>query len=288
MTKIVNKNIAKILEKGTPRQRMLLLANHIAETATNKPGFLSDSEFAALVESFKSPAEIRLYKKYKAVNSALQSLLPYLAQLRLSYRVEYTRIEGYSLLSRSYSNFEISFNAMLYNIKDKKQRTDLLNSFIKNSIVHFAIPQKTIKKFGDMESEFLTLSIVQPDNRTHTRARKITLSEIIEDHRKRAMKLLSSIKTLLKALKDYIDENDIQLTAYNDFIKEVENEITKDSPSTRRIHSSKEEQKTLFDHSDFQNLRFWMEYSNERNFYPKYDEAEIDQIEYNHYRSNYL
>ena len=288
MQKKVINNIDKIIENGTPRQRMLLLANHIAETATNKPGFLSDSEFSALVESFKSPAEIKLYKKYKAANSALQRLLPYLAQLRLSYRVEYTRIEGYSLLCSSYADFEISINFMLYNIKDSKLRSELLNIFVKNSIVHFAIPKKKIDRFGDMKAEFLDLSIKQHDKKISGKVSKITLNEIISEHRDRAMKLLSSIKTLLKALKDYIDENNIQITAYNDFIKEVEKEITKDNPSKKRVRSSKGEQKNLFDHSDFQSLRFWMDFSDERNFYPKYDEAEINQTEYDNYRSTYL
>ena len=284
---MAKKNIGKILEKGTAKQRMLLLANHIAETATNKPGFLSDSEFTALVESFKTPAEIRLYGRYKAASSALQSLLPYLAQLRLSYRVEYTRIEGYCLVYHSYLNFETSVNLVLESIKDSKQRATILDAFIKNAVVHFAIPKKDIVD-SEKKTEFFDLSIIKSNEQNSSKVRQITLSEIITDHRNRAMKLLSSIKTLLKALKDYIEENDIQITAYNDFIKEIENEINKDKPPIPNSLSTKGVQIPMHEHYDFRSLRVWLDFSKERNFYPEYDKAEINQSEYDNYRSNYL
>lgn len=282
---MTKKNIGKILEKGTAKQRMLLLANHIAETATNKPGFLSDSEFTALVESFKTPAEIRLYKRYKAANSALQSLLPYLAQLRLSYRVEYTRIEGYCLLYNSYLNFATSVNLVLESIKDSKLRARILESFIRKAVTHFAIPKKHIMD-SEKKTEFFDLSIIKSIEQKSDKESQTTLSEIIADHRNRAMKILSSIKTLLKALKDYIEENDIQITAYNDFIKEVEKEITKDKPKHNTL--SRSVQKPINEHYDFMTLRAWLDLSDERNFYPEYDKAEINQAEYDNYRSTYL
>ena len=203
---MIKKNISRILEKGSAKQRMILLANHIAETATDKPGFLSDSEFTALVESFKTPAEIKLYRRYKEANTALQALLPYLSQLRLLYNTEIARIEGLCLLDFTYREIEDLISFTLYTIKDEKQKAELLETFVNNSNFLFANPKKKIEEHEGEKKEHYELSITEPRRRKFGGGEDITLTAMALGRKNRAMSLLSSIKTLLKLSLIHISE----------------------------------------------------------------------------------
>ena len=98
------------------------------------------------------------------------------------------------------------------------------------------------------------------------------------------MSLLSSIKTLLKALRDYIEENDFQIETYTNFIDTIEKEVTKEDPFLRRysknaflsLAKTEEEREKL------------IKTFGDTFFLPDYDEAEINQKEYDKYRSSYL
>ncbi len=281
---MIKKNISRILEKGSAKQRMILLANHIAETATDKPGFLSDSEFTALVESFKTPAEIKLYRRYKEANTALQALLPYLSQLRLLYNTEIARIEGLCLIDFTYREIEDLISFTLYTIKDEKQKAELLETFVNNSNFLFANPKKKIEEHEGEKKEHYELSITEPRRRKFGGGEDITLTAMALGRKNRAMSLLSSIKTLLKALRDYIEENDFQIETYTNFIDTIEKEVTKEDPFLRRysknaflsLAKTEEEREKL------------IKTFGDTFFLPDYDEAEINQKEYDKYRSSYL
>ena len=281
---MIKKNISRILEKGSAKQRMILLANHIAETATDKPGFLSDSEFTTLVESFKTPAEIKLYRRYKEANTALQALLPYLSQLRLLYNTEIARIEGLCLLDFTYREIEDLISFTLYTIKDEKQKAELLETFVNNSNFLFANPKKKIEEHEGEKKEHYELSITEPRRRKFGGGEDITLTAMALGRKNRAMSLLSSIKTLLKALRDYIEENDFQIETYTNFIDTIEKEVTKEDPFLRRysknaflsLAKTEEEREKL------------IKTFGDTFFLPDYDEAEINQKEYDKYRSSYL
>ena len=283
------KNIGKILEKGSAKQRMILLSNHVAETATDKPGFLSPVEFDTLVESFKTPAEIKLYRRYKEANKALQALLPYLSQLRLLYNIEIAKIEGLCLLHFTYGETQELVNRTLSSIKDETQRAELLEAFIQNSSFLFANPKKDIERHGEGEEQELTewyeLSITEPRRRKfETGGEDITFTMMALGRKNRAMSLLSRIKTLLKALRDYIEENDFRIETYTDFIDTIEKEVTKEDPIFQR-YSKKAFLKSAETEEEKEKL---LGIFGDTFFMPDYDEAVINQKEYDKYRSSYL
>ena len=281
---MIKKNISRILEKGSAKQRMILLANHIAETATDKPGFLSDSEFTALVESFKTPAEIKLYRRYKEANTALQALLPYLSQLRLLYNIEIARIEGLCLLDFTYREIEDLISFTLYTIKDEKQKAELLETFVNNSSFLFANPKKKIEQREGEIREYYELSTTEPRRRSSGEGDNITFTAMALGRKERAMSLLSRIKTLLKALRDYIEENDFRIETYTDFIDTIEKEVTKEDPIFQR-YSKKAFLKSAETEEEKEKL---LGIFGDTFFMPDYDEAVINQKEYDKYRSSYL
>jgi len=278
------KNISRILEKGSAKQRIVLLSNHIAETATDKPGFLSDSEFTTLVESFKTPAEIKLYRRYKEANTALQALLPYLSQLRLLYNIEIARIEGLCLLDFTYREIEDLISFTLYTIKDEKQKAELLETFVNNSSFLFANPKKKIEQREGEIREYYELSTTEPRRRSSGEGDNITFTAMALGRKERAMSLLSRIKTLLKALRDYIEENDFRIETYTDFIDTIEKEVTKEDPIFQR-YSKKAFLKSAETEEEKEKL---LGIFGDTFFMPDYDEAVINQKEYDKYRSSYL
>lgn len=275
---MAKRNIESILAKGSAKQRMLLLSNHIAETTTGKSGFLSESDFDKLVGSFKTPAEIKLYNRYKNANTAIQSLLPYLAQLRLLYREQIARIDSFCLLAHTYEQVETLVNSTLSTIKSDKQRTELLDTLLSKTAFFYAKP---LKKSDNEDPTTYKLSIEDVSAHKTEQIKSMSLTSGAHEHKSRATEILVLIKTVLKALKDYVEQNDFQITSYNDFLKEVENEIAqqnfmftnfKKSVKVKRRGPGGEVEEEYHD--------FY--------FYPEYNAAGVDELEYNRLRRIYL
>lgn len=263
---MAKKDISSIILTGTPKQRMMLLANHIAETSTDKPGFLTDSEFDKLTASFKTPAEIRIYNKYRNANRIFSGLLPYLAQLRLQYKLNSSKFNTFFSLIMVYHEIEGVLNEALF-IADsnKKLREKLLSLFLNSSLI-FVDSTKVQDEDGreyiefelDKDKEYILRGLVfsKPDGTTEELPGlgvKGGLEGMADKMLRRNSECLAKIKGVLTALKEFIEEEDIQIKAYNDFIKEVEEEVTNDDTGM-------------------------MDYP----YCPKYSEIDMDVDEYNY------
>jgi hypothetical protein len=216
----VNKNtVEKILLKGTPKQRALLIANHLSEANLGKKGFLTDSELAALTDSFESELELKVYRTFKRRHEFVSAFLANLSQARLSYKEVLERLEKFLLIRMGNDDFEDVVNNLLDLIPDKKTKAKGLT---------------LVKSY----QRFPLYRFIKPDEAGLIRIDDNRLDEIIEQLRKRVNQEQISLKTSIQALKDYMEETGFNVTVFKMFLKEVEHWAKSQKGMTLTLMSS--------------------------------------------------
>ncbi len=64
------KDISKSIKNGSAKNKVKLIAEHYALLQTNSKGLFSDSEAQELIDSLKTPQEIRLFTKPLCIENA--------------------------------------------------------------------------------------------------------------------------------------------------------------------------------------------------------------------------
>lgn len=257
--KLLNKagKTEEILTKGTPKQRVLLLANHIAGLSIGEPGILSEEEFNNLVSSFKTDKERALYYKFKKLEENMRTALSLLFQYKNAYREQIAIINGYCLLWESYYlSSKLIFN-LKYVIEDEEARNNYINSVL------------------DKHDNFLTRNIINIDRLTYTPDR-VNLLAIIDIHKRQAKNLLVEFKTLLTAIRASIKENGFRIKPHIKRCNMAEKEIMSIVSTIPKETTIKEEPETLSKKSE------------KHYVYPDYKALEIDENRYKHYREKVI
>ena len=207
------KDLSKILAKGTARKRVLLLANHIAQTAFVEDGFLSENEFSALMNSIKTDGDIRIYNLIRKAEQDLRFFLLYLNQIKLGYFDVVSQIIGYFLLRKSYKKTEDMANTLLGFVKDKK---DAVNE-IKKCDFLLAVT--------DEDEEGFVIIDTSKKGGKNNNSESYNLDDLMEILKHRAKELLIRLKTGIKLARDYMGENGAAIKAYKKRLKEIENAV---------------------------------------------------------------
>jgi hypothetical protein len=203
----VNKGaVEKTLLKGTPKQRAILLANHIAEVNMDGKGFLTEAEFTALSNSFKTDQEIAAYNRYRKVYDLLRNFLPNLSQARMTYQITLERLEKFILVRRSNYDFEDAINSMIELMPDKKTKD---------------AAKKRIKHFSNMA----LLRSIETDKEVFIKAtaKGGLLDDSIKEAKKTAKVEQIELKTGITLVKDYLSETGINVKVFAAFVKQIEN-----------------------------------------------------------------
>lgn len=119
---MAKKDIGKILTTGSPKQRMLLIAEDIARGKYFQERLLTDSEFNQLSESFKKPNEIKIWNEFRRADETITNALNNLQGSKFEVLMNYSNLRGYILVWNSIENAELLVNSVLHEIKDIKDR----------------------------------------------------------------------------------------------------------------------------------------------------------------------
>ncbi len=119
---MAKKNIGKILTTGSPKQRILLIAEDIARGKYFQEKLLTDSEFNQLSNSFKKPNEIKLWNEFRRLDDTVTNAIINLQGLKFEVLMNYSNLRGYILVWNSIENTELLVNSVLHEIKDPKER----------------------------------------------------------------------------------------------------------------------------------------------------------------------
>ena len=119
---MAKKDIGKILTTGSPKQRILLIAEDIARGKYFQEKLLTDSDFNQLSNSFKKPNEIKLWNEFRRLDDTVTNAIVNLQGLKFEVLMNYSNLRGYILVWNSIENTELLVNSVLHEIKDPKER----------------------------------------------------------------------------------------------------------------------------------------------------------------------
>jgi len=233
---MAKKDISTILKNGTPKQRILLIAEQIARGKFSTNGedmdkLLTDREFNQLSDSFKSDKEIRLWNKYKNLDAKVTNAIMNLQGLKYEVLMHYTNLRGYVFLWNNLEHSELLVNSVLHEIKDPKERKRIAEKGIKGIDALFS--KNFIDKEGYVETSIDFMSNIYTDKdgnsigykETPRQTRERSLLYLMETVKKDAIRSASKWLGWYEALNDYIDNEGFNVKTFKKILETMETEI---------------------------------------------------------------
>lgn len=270
------KNISKILSKGSAKQRIILVATDIAEKNLGNSGLLSETELKELIDTFNTPAEIRLYNKFRRTEELIRNALHILYQYKNIYREYIARIEGYCITWEVYNEIKEIINDLLFKVEDKKLRGDIVKELVnKNLLFAKFTKDKTQEGFVNIDTGKPNIKEVEGG-----------LEGLLAINKEKAVNTIMEFKTLLKAIKDAVEENDFQVKPYINLYETAEAEIKDLEPSLVKYSKKKftKKMEILGIEHDAKLLKISEKYF----VFPDYEEIEIDEAKYKKIRESLI
>jgi hypothetical protein len=211
------KDISKVLLTGSARQRATILAEDDAQYSKTGGGFLTKSERQSLYDSFKTPAEGRIYNKYLEIRRRVKNSISYLKQLQLLHEVSIGYLTGYCLLWEQYLTDASLYNQLLYLIKDPKVKKEAIKTLTESVFS----PQlgTTINRQDEYGTQIeIIIKDRPPKDRKGNLTNPVGLGEIIEAYSEKATHQLKEAKALAKALLEYMDEEGFNVKTHKEIV----------------------------------------------------------------------
>lgn len=203
--------IEKILKGGSPKQRILLIAESVARDTFGNTPLLTDRELRELSDTFKTDSEIRTYNRVKKQEEAIRLFMLNLQQFRLIFYDRATGLKAYSAIWHTLEQTEDLLNTILHRIEDKK-----LRKVITEDILAYYFLLTDIKK--DKEG-YIYIDVGEQDPQGNN------LYSLIHNLSEQAKDILKHIKTGIKVCRDFMDAQGLHIPQYNKMLKELESSI---------------------------------------------------------------
>lgn len=268
---MAKKDVSTIIKKGTAKQRIILLASHIAEQQLNKEGFLTEKEVNSLSDSFKTSSEIRLYNKFRETDRIVRHGLPYLAQLLSIYLEKIAYLNGYAIMYLNALHQCDTFNYILSETNSKVQK-EKTKEIITKETERPLFYKYEIDKRGDIS---LNVDI------------KMGLKKIFAAHKKQAIEQLKNGKTFIKAIIEFMEDKKFNVEPYIKKIEEIEDTFKEDRAPVPSM-SKKQLREELGEENAEATERLIKVREKEGFLFPDYSEIEIDKELYKYFREDYF
>lgn len=119
---MAKKNIDKVLTSGSPKQRLLLIAEERARGKYFKERLLTEGEFNKLNESFRKPNEVKLWNEFRNLDDTITNAIINLQGKMFEVLMNYSNLRGYILVWNTIENAELLVNFVLHEIKNQEER----------------------------------------------------------------------------------------------------------------------------------------------------------------------
>ena len=119
---MAKKNIDKVLTSGSPKQRLLLIAEERARGKYFKKRLLTEGEFNKLNESFRKPNEVKLWNEFRNLDETITNAIVNLQGKMFEVLMNYSNLRGYILVWNTIENAELLVNSILHEIKNQEER----------------------------------------------------------------------------------------------------------------------------------------------------------------------
>ena len=228
---MAKKNISKVLNSGSPTQRMKLLAEDIARGKFDKEPLLTGAEFNSLSDSFKKPQEIRVYNKYNQADKLVTNAIMNLQGLKYEALMHYSNLRGYILVWNSIEQAELLVNGVLHEIKDPKERKRIADKGAKG--INLLFSKTTPDKEGYVEIQTDFEEDIYTDENGELigykdkprKSKKLSLWYVMNNVKDQATKKAIEFSSWRQAILDYMDEESFDIKTYKEIIENFTKEV---------------------------------------------------------------
>lgn len=208
------RDIGKILTAGTPKQRILLVAEDVARANYQEERLLTDHQLNQMSESFKKPNEIKLWNKWLQVDRRLIMAIANLQGLKWRVLTELSDLRGYLLVWETLQEAETLSNHILHEIKDPKERIKISTQASK--LCKFILSDIQVDKAG-----YLNIDIGSEDKKG------VDLWTGLSNVRTQVIEQATVFISWKQAILDYMEEEGFPIKIHKTKIQEMTEDIEK-------------------------------------------------------------
>jgi hypothetical protein len=260
------KDISKILTTGSPKQRVLLVAEEIARAKYFQDKLLTEVEFNQLRDSFKKPNEIKLWNEFIRLDDTITNAIVNLQGLLYEVKMRFSDIRGYILTWSTIENAELLVNSVLHEIKDQTDRKRIAKKGAKG--VELLLSKTQTDQEGYIE---IDIGFLKKD--------KVSLWTVLNTVKAQAETSVVKYLSWEKAITDFIEERGFNVRTYKTKIKEMREQLNTpiiDWTKYYGVDATEVGSPRLF--------KLLKKYS----VCPEVDKLSIDENEYSWYRGYFL
>ena len=230
---MAKKDIGKILTTGSPKQRLLLLAEDNARAKCSQERLLTDHEINQLSESFKKPNEIQLWNKWIKVDRVVSTAIMNLQGLKFEVLMHYSNLRGYILVWETIQEAEVLSNHILHEIKDQEERIKISSQAGKLGRFLFTDIQTDKEGYLDINIDFEKDTYRDEDGKytdikeKRIKSKKHSLWYVMNNVKKEAIGSAIKFLSWREAILDYMEEEGFSIKTYRDMINSMTEDIHK-------------------------------------------------------------
>lgn len=230
---MAKKDIGKILTTGSPKQRLLLLAEDNARAKYSQERLLTDHEINQLSESFKKPNEIQLWNKWLKVDRVVTTAIMNLQGLKFEVLMHYSNLRGYILVWETIQEAEVLSNHILHEIKDQEERIKISSQAGKLGRFLFTDIQTDKEGYLDINIDFEKDTYRDENGKLvgvkekGIKSKKYSLWYVMNNVKKEAIGSAIKFLSWREAILDYMEEEGFSIKTYRDIINSMTEDIHK-------------------------------------------------------------
>ena len=228
---MAKKDISKILTTGSPKQRLLLLAEDFARARYSQERLLTDHEINQLSDSFKKPNEIQLWNKWLKVDKVVTSAVMNLQGLKFEVLMHYSNLRGYILVWETIQEAEVLSNHILHEIKDQENRIKISSQAGKLGNFLFTNIQTDKEGYLDISIDFEKDSYRDESGKLvgvkekGVKSKKYSLWFVMNNVKREAINSAIKFLSWREAILDYMEEEGFSIKTYRDIINSMTEDI---------------------------------------------------------------
>lgn len=236
---MIKKDISKILTSGTPKQKLIIIAEDRArrqflfvhpELGDREP-ILTEKERRAILDSFKTTKQVDLWNKWIDYDSTIETALNNLQGLMFEVKMHYSNLRGYILLWNNIENTELLANSILHEIKDPKERKRIAKSGAKEIDLLFSKTATDKEGYIEIKIDFKRDSYTDKNGKRigfkdkPRKTKELSLWYVMNNVKEQATASAIRFISWREATLDYMKETGFNVKTYKDMINIATDEI---------------------------------------------------------------
>ena len=223
---MAKKDIGKILTTGSPKQRLLLIAEEIARGKYFQEKLLTDSDFNQISESFKKPNEIKLWNEWRRIDETVANAINNLQGVKFEVLMNYSNLRGYILVWNSIENTELLVNSVLHEIKDPKDRKRIAEDGAKGIDLLFSKTEPDQEGYIEIKVDFEKDSYKgKKYGEKPEPTKEYSLWYVMNNVKKEVETSVIKYISWETALLDFMEDKGFNVKAYKEAIKQMTTQV---------------------------------------------------------------